>query len=317
LDMIPPRGIDIDPERAAARLAGLGDVQRRDLTTSSGAGGSFVPPAAPQIIRDHFATALRAKGVLASVLTVEPLPQFGISVASPRLSTGTATLVQTGDNIAVQETDLVEANVSSPVITISGQQDLSNQLWDRGEGLDVVLARDLGEDFGSKLDVQIVSGTGANGQVRGLLNIVGVTSVPKTNASPTGATNLAAIGDLVSQTATAYGSLPSHLFMHPRRFSFVVSKVGYNPRFPVDNVVTVPALPVTLGASTSEDRVIAVSADEIRLFAANPVFSAYPQVLSGNLTVRFTVHAYAALLAGRKPAGIGVLSGSEVAAPTF
>jgi Phage capsid family len=144
--------------------------------------------------------------VLASILNVEPLPEFGMSIAAPRLSTGTATLVQTGDNIAVQETDLVEANVSSPIVTISGQEDLSEQLWDRGEGLDVVLARDLGEDFASKLDVQIVSGIGSAGQFRGLLQIAGLTSVAKTNGSPTAVTNLAAIGDLVSQTATAYAA---------------------------------------------------------------------------------------------------------------
>ena len=246
-----------------------------------------------------------------------------MKVETVRLSTGTATAVQSSEGATVQDTDLVEALVSSALCTISGQPDLSQQLLDRSEpgqaaGIDVALAHDLGNSYATSLDGQILYGSGTAPQLRGLLNVAGITAVAKTNGSPTGATNLAAIGDLVSQTSTAYGSLIETLLVHPRRLSWVRTKLGYSPEWPVPNVVACASLRTTDGVATNQDELYALASQEVILYGDAPnIRVSFDQTGSGTLTVKFVASGYAALLAGRTPAAIGRLSGSEFTAPVF
>src|SRR5262249_40040513 len=137
----------------------LGSYEARDLSTTATAGGDFVPTGVPAYVGDDYATALRNRSVLQSILTTRPLPDKGMTVKTPRLSTGTAVAVQT-ENTSVQETDIVEALVSAAVITIAGLQDVSQQLLDRsdsGSQIDAVIARDLGEATGTLLDSQTLT----------------------------------------------------------------------------------------------------------------------------------------------------------------
>ena len=294
-------------EEARARLATVNGPERRDLSTTATAGGNFAgifsPTTAPGFIADHFAAAVRAKAVVAGIVRNEPLPRTGMKVETVRLSTGTATAVQSSEGATVQDTDLVEALVSSALCTISGQQDLSQQLLDRSEpgqaaGIDVALAHDLGNSYATSLDGQILYGSGTAPQLRGLLNVAGITAVAKTNGSPTGATNLAAIGDLVSQTSTAYGSLIETLLVHPRRLSWVRTKLGYSPEWPVPNVVACASLRTTDGVATNQDELYALASQEVILYGDAPnIRVSFDQTGSGTLTVKFVASGYAALLA--------------------
>lgn len=146
--------------------------ERRDLTTSATAGGGFVPTGSPAYIGERFAAAARAAATMADVLPFEPLADTGMVVKTPRITTGTSTAVATTENAAVSETDVVESMVASPVATVAGQQDLSQQLYDRSEPamVDIVLATDLGRSLGTNVDQQLLVGTGANGQTFGLKN---------------------------------------------------------------------------------------------------------------------------------------------------
>jgi hypothetical protein len=65
--------------------------------------------------------------------------------------------------------------VSAPVRTIAGQQDFAIQLLDQSPwGWDEVVLEDLLADYNAKLDVQVISGSGAAGQVTGILNVAGI-----------------------------------------------------------------------------------------------------------------------------------------------
>ena len=318
--VIPPPYIGSVGE-ARKRLSALSE--QRDISVTAGAGGdfalNFTPTAAPGFVGAAFAAAVREKAVVASLLHHEPLPSVGVKIETTRITTGTAAAVQTADNAAVTETDIVEALVTSNLATIVGMQDVSQQLLDRADpasSIDLVLARDLGNALGAALDLQILYGTAASGQLRGLANVTGITSVTKTNGTPTGLTNLLGLGDLAAQTAAAYGQLPDTLLVAPRRLAYMRSKLANQIEWPA-TVVSTPALHLTDGASTNQDEAFAIVAGEIWLFGGEPRFRVMADPGSGTLTARFVADMYCGLLAHRMPAAIGRVSGTEFTAPVF
>jgi hypothetical protein len=151
---------------------------------------------------------------------------------------------------------------------------------------DQALAAELGAAIGAVLDQQILNGSGSSGQMRGLLNVSGITSVAKTNASPTAATNYAAISDLVKQTSDAYGGIVDSLLMAPRRFAFIESKLGHAPSWLRLRPAVAGAMPENLGGSSNEDRVIAIPAREIILHVNQPRFQVFAEVLGATLQIR-------------------------------
>jgi HK97 family phage major capsid protein len=302
-------------EDARARLA----TELRDVTSGDPGTAAFTPAHGPSYIGEEFATALRARGVMPSLIRVRPLPDEGKTVDVPRVQSGVSAGVQATEGVtAVSETDMDAELVSAAKVPISGQNDLSIQGYEfAGPEFDVALAAELGAAVAAALDSQIITGTGSSGQMRGLLNIVGLTSVAKTNATPTATTNYAAVGDLVNQTSVAYGGPLDTLLFHPRRRAFIESKLAFNPGWLGLTPAVVNSIPANLGGGTNEDRVIAIPGSEIILYAGQPRFQVRDEVLSGTLQVRIQSVLIAALVAGRKPAAIGVLSGTELATATF
>jgi hypothetical protein len=157
----PPPPIVGDVAAARKRLQSV--AERRDLTTTVTAGGNFVPTGTPAYVGEKFAAAARAAATMATVLPFEPLPETGMTVKAPRITSGTSTAVMASENSSVSETDIVESMISSPVATVAGQQDVSQQLFDRSDPaiVDIVLATDLGRSLGAALDQQVFAGTGA------------------------------------------------------------------------------------------------------------------------------------------------------------
>jgi HK97 family phage major capsid protein len=97
------------------------------------------------------------------------------TVKIPRLSSGPATAVQASDNAAVQEVDAISTSYSAPVASISGQQDMSRQLFEFSDpAMDEVITDALARDFGAKFDSELVNGTATSGHTRGLLNVASI-----------------------------------------------------------------------------------------------------------------------------------------------
>jgi hypothetical protein len=72
------------------------------------------------------------------------------------------------------------------VRTIAGQQDSrSSCSTSRRSVFDEIVFADLIADYNAQLDVQVISGSGAAGQVTGILNVAGINAVTYTDASPT------------------------------------------------------------------------------------------------------------------------------------
>ena len=317
-------------------------VERRDLSSTATAGGDFLPPL---YLADQWAPVARAGRPFADAVGGRPMPETGSSFTVPKVSTGAAAAIQTADNAAVQETDAVTATVTFGVKTIAGQQDISQQAFERTEpGLDEVLFADLGADYAMKLDTQLLNGSNGSGQVKGLLQDGNINSVTFTAATPTAALFYPKLADAVQRIWTNRFAAPDAIFMHPRRWGWLLASLDsqnrplITPYAPVNalarfdsvapeavvgsmmglTVFTDANIPSTNGAGTNEDIVIVTRlADNLFYESGTPRVRVFEEVLSGNLTVRISVYGYIAYTSERYSKGHSKITGTGLVSPTF
>ncbi|MFJ6841353.1 phage major capsid protein [Streptomyces griseoluteus] len=319
------------------------DPEYRDLSRTDGNGGYFVPPV---WLMDQYAELARAGRAYANVVSNQPLPPGTDSINIPKVASGTATAVQNGDNTAVQETDLTDTFINAPVRTIAGQQDVAIQLLDQSPvSFDEVIFRDLVADYATKTDLQVISGSGSAGQVLGVRNTAGITTISYTDATPTVAKLYSKIADAVQRVHTGRFMAPTVIVMHPRRWAYllaasdstgrplVVPNSG-NPQNAIGTlgvvgsqqvvgtmhglpVVTDPSMPTNLGVGTNEDVIHVLRASDLILYESGIRSRVLPEVGSGNLTVRLQVYGYLAFTAARYPASVVEIGGTGLVAPSF
>jgi HK97 family phage major capsid protein len=329
----PPPPTVGSPQQAERRLRAVSvleqrshrEREQRDLTTTVTAGGNFVPPA---YIGEAFADGVRSVGVLTDILPTEPLIERGMVLTTPRITTGASVAPQATENTAISETDIAEGLVTSPVGTIAGQQDLSQQLFDRSEagavaGAEVWLARELGKALGSRRDQQLLDGTASAGQVRGLTQVGSIGTTAFTDASPTQQEGFVKILQAAGELATN-GGWPeaSAILIHPRRLAWFANWRDTATGIPAvipwpAPLFPVPSIPVTQGAGTNEDYVLVLRREALPVYVGPIQFMASPEVLSGTLTVRVTAWQYIATLFGRMPLAINKVSGTGFAGVTY
>ena len=300
-------------------------AEDRALTTSTGAGGDFMMPTGgpPGFIADLFALSAKALGRYAAALRHEPMPAAGTLIEAPRLTAAASVAIET-DGMSDSSTDPTTSKASEHYSFASGHVDVDRQAFDRSN-LDVVLAKELGELLGNKLDQQVLQGTGANNQLLGLLTVTGVTTTTYTDASPTAAKVLQqAITKCLSDTATARGASDGFLILcHDRRFLWLASHLGFDPGQGLTDVgldatfVRGQVMPTNLGAGTNQDPIIVLRREDVPLFAEAPQFRVFENPLSGNLRVRVQAFQYSAFLPDRFAAAIGVANGTGLVNPTW
>lgn len=312
----------------------------RDLNRTDGTGGYFVPPA---WLMSRFIDLARAGRAMANLAPTEPLPPGTDSINIPKVATGTATGIQIADNNAVTETDLTDTSINAPVRTIAGQQDVALQLLEQSPvNFDQVVFRDLMADYATKTDLQVIAGTGSNGQVLGIRNTSDIITV--TASTATVKAIYSAMADAVQRVHTQRFMPPTVIVMHPRRWAWFLAATDTTdrplvvPSGPGQNaiatlgvvgaeqvvgemhglpVVTDPNLPTTLGAGTNEDTIYVMRASDLLLWETGIRSRVLPEVGSGTLTVRLQVYGYLAFSASRYPKGIVEIGGAGLVAPTF
>jgi hypothetical protein len=309
-----------------AREPDRGDL--RDLTVS---GLSPFSPSAgpPMFIADAFAAAARARAGLADVLPKRPMPQQGDHIEVPRLATGAAVAVTASEGSTVQETDPTSALASSNKALISGQVDVSRQLLEFSKpGIDEVLAVDLGNDQGLKVDSQLVSGSNSAGQTQGLANVSGINTVTYTSATPVAAAAISKIWSAYQAIADSGGG-PSEpgpenylVVLAPRRAAALGADQGQTSATPVlpplpGRLVVTSGIRQNLGASTSEDEIFVIARNEVFVCLSAAVFAVYPEVGSSTQTVRLQARQYCAAMFSRQPKAIARISGSGLTAPVL
>lgn len=293
-------------------------------TTTSTAGGGFALANAPVHVSEAFATAARAAATLTSALDAQPLPEKGMSVKTPRITTGLEAKIQATENADPgASVAVVEAAVESPVTTIYGWIDASMQLVDRAEpGFDVVAARELGEVIGLRTDQALLTGTGTAPELRGLLNVSSITSVAYTDASPTQAEFWPKLLEAWSTASTALGRDLDTIVMHPRRWAWMKAWKDSSTGAPAvldwpGRVVTCGAIATNQGAGTNEDVVLILRRDELPALLGPISVEVYREVGGHTGTVRIHAKRYASALFGRRPEAIAKVSGTGLGGVTF
>lgn len=314
----------------------------RDLARTDGNGGYFVPPS---WLMTDYAELARAGRPTANLVNSQPLPSGTDSINIPTIATGTATAIQTADNAAVQEVDLTDSTIAAGVKTIAGQQDVAIQLIDQSPvAFDQIIFSDLMADYATKVDLQVISGSNASGQVKGIRNATGTNAVTYTDTSPTVGELFPKIADAIQQVHTGRFLPPTVIVMHPRRWAWLTASVDTTGRPLVAvagasqnavatfngvlsqqvvgtmqglPVVTDPNIPTNLGTGTNEDVILVMRASDLLLWESSVRSRVLPEVGSGTLTVRLQVYGYIAFSAERYPKSTSIIGGTGLVTPTF
>ena len=335
--------------------SGTGDIQARNrlvsaqetraLSTTAGAGGQFAPPA---WLVDEYVALARAARVTADLVQHESLPGGVSSINIPTLATGTATGVTSTQNSAVQNTDATTSSVSSNITTIAGQQVVSIQLLRQSAvPFDRIILEDLALDYATKLDVQVINGSNASGQLKGL--ITAGTTVTFTSATPKFSDTTAAnslYNKIMAAQAGVWNSrfLPADaIVMTPTRWAWAAEAldtagrplvslngpVFNQPAMNGENVAqgytgTIAGLPVyvdpnipgNLGAGTNQDVVFVLRRGDHWLYETPVEQSTWEATYANQNSVLFRVLGFSAFLT-RYAASAQVIAGTGTIVPTL
>lgn len=309
-------------------------VEKRDVTTGDPGAGVFVPP---MYLPELLAEMPREARPLADALPKIPLPDNGMSLTVPRVTTATTTAVQAAENDPVSETDVDGTLLTVPVVTIAGQNDVSIQALERTlPGMDFIIFQDLRADYDEQLDTQLLSGTGSNGQHRGLAQVSSINTVTYTEASPTVAAFHAKLYDAIQQVSSNRHRRADTLIMHPRRAAWAASALSSTfPLYQLGNLMqaagtqsegfvgnigglrVIEDANISTTINTNRDEVYAIRSSDLFLAEGPLRIRVFDDVLSGTLQVRLQVVAYSAFVSGRQPKAISQIRGTGLAAPAF
>jgi HK97 family phage major capsid protein len=339
------RAVDDLPDAFKAtrtrRAAGSGVEYRVNPNRTDGQGGYMVPPLWQM---SELVAVLRAGRAIADRCHHDDLPTGTDSINLPKLNTGTTTAVQTADAAAVSSTDFTDTSVSSGVKTIAGQQDIALQLLEQSPlNLDEVLFTDLMADYNQRLDIQVLSGSNASGQVQGIFGLSGINGVTYIDASPTVPEMYPAVMQSLSQIARQRFKPADTIGMHPTRWYWICSALDTQNRplvvpdanTAVNNIAVYDAnavegiagsiagvpvvvdanIPINYGAGNNQDRILVGRYQDAYLYEGALRTRAMPEILSGTLQVRLQVYNYFAFIPGRYPVAFTTLDGTGLIQP--
>ena len=332
-------------DKARQRLTAAQET--RASTTTAGAGGEFAPPL--WLIED-FVELARPGRITADLIGPQTLPGGVSSINIPKISTGASVGVTVTQNTTITETNVTTTSISSGITEITGKQTVSLALLRQsGTPLDRIILADLAEAYAVMLNSQIIGGSAANGQLRGL--ITAGTTVAFTTTVPavvsTTAANSFYMKVLAAQAAlTGSRYLPADaIVMHPRRWAWVLSALdtssrplvvpsgansnpvglgggalaaqGYAGEMLGLPVYVDPSIPTTRGAATNQDVVFVLRKTDLQLWESAVETASFDATYADQNSILYRVLGFAAFIPHRHQASVQVIDGTGLAAPTF
>ena len=329
---------DYQAKERLARHMNEERIERRDVTSAN-----FAGLLVPQFLTDLAAPFARAGRPFLDQARKHQLPDAGLTISISKVTTGSATAVQT-EGAAVQETNMDDTKLDVSVVTVAGQQNVSRQAIERGTNIDSLVMADLVSAYHTNLDSLFVT-TSATSLTNTITQVV-----TYTDASPTVAELYPKILDCVQRIQTNFFAGPNFILMHPRRLAFILAAVDDQKRplaVPVPNFNGQPAfasgngapvygnsgysivgLPVitdanvitTNGTGTNEDVIIVGNTQEAHLFEqgnGEPMMLRFEQPKGAELDITMVVYGYNAFTANRYPNAFALVGGTGLITPTF
>jgi HK97 family phage major capsid protein len=313
---------DYEARERVERARGEAMAEYRSTT------GVFGGLVVPQYLTAQHAEVLRAGRPFLNAVSTLALPADGMTITIPRGTTGTSAAAQETQNTAVSNTTYAVTDLTVPVRTYAGQQVVSRQALERGTNVGEILLADLVSAYATKLDADALNGAGSAGTHFGVINTTSVQTAAWTGT--TGASLVSSIHSAIGKVNASRLAAPDLIVMHPRRWAWLCAQSDTNGRplveitpYTGDNVVAAGAaagvnavgsiagvpvisdanVPVGLGASTDEDRIIVTRrADNILMEqAGSPLGFRFEEVLGSSLSVQMVVYGYSAFTSGRYP----------------
>lgn len=321
-------------------------AEQRAISTAAGAGGEWVPPL---WIEDAWVKVVRPGRVTANLAQPNPMPPGTDVINLPKMLTGTAVAIQATQGVAIQQTDATTGSIAAPVTTLAGGQTVSMQLVDQSPlNIDELILGDLAEDYATKANLQVLSGTGTSGQVTGLLTLAGTNAVTWTSSLPAvgGDGGLyAMLGQAVAAIHTNRLLPPDCIIMHPRRWAWVESRSDASNRplvlpgaqNPMNaagiagplaaegrvgtmmglSVYTDASIPTNVGTGTNQDIIIVTRSSDLFVWESGLRAEAFEQTYAQNLQLLCRVYAYLAFQPGRYPKSTAIISGTGLVTPVW
>ena len=309
----------------------------------------------PAYLAELFASYARAGRPTANLCRRLPLPAEGMTVNIPRVTSPSATGIQNPENTALANADPAATLLTANVCTVGGYVILSRQSIERGPLTEMVVTSDLAADFNSKLDTQVLNGTGSNGQHLGILNVGSINAVTYTAATPVlvGATTpmWPKLASAIGQVMSGRFAGPTAMVLSPTTWAWMLAATdpstnrpiiqpnqqggAYNPAGVLDGrptydgvagylfnlpVILDGNMPTNLGVGTNETRVLIADFDDLMLFEdpnGSPHQLRFEQTPGNTLGVMLIAYGYSALAAGRQPKAISVLAGTGLITPSL
>jgi HK97 family phage major capsid protein len=326
------------------------ETRAGDMTTVAGAGGTFAPPL---WLVDQFAILARPGRVAADLMVKETLPPGVSSINLPKVASGATASIQQTQNSALSDTAMTTTSVSSGISLVGGKQIVSLQLLQQsGIPFDRVILGDLAADYAQRLDLQVLAGSGANGQLRGLLNAASAGSTIYTSSSPKVSSATSAdsfYNRIVSAANTIHTTrfLPSTaIVMHPNRWAWVLEALdsttrplvitegsSFNAVGTFDGPVAqgsagqIAGLPVYLdanvtittgaGAATNQDLVYVLRAPDMTLWESDIQVESFEQTYADNASILFRCLAYSSYIPDKWGGSVNLISGTGLVAPVL
>jgi len=311
-------------------------VERRDVTSSN-----FAGLIVPQFLTGLAAPFARAGRPFLDIARKHTLPDAGLTISISKVTTGSATAVQT-EGAAVQETNMDDTKLDVSVVTVAGQQNVSRQAIERGTNVDSLVMADLVSAYHTNLDSLFVTTSATS-----LTNVI-TQVVTYTDGSPTVGELYPKLLDAIQRVQTNYFRTPDFILMHPRRLAFILAAVdntnrplavptpvAFNPVATGEGsaqygnsgyaiagipVVTDANVTTTNGAGNNEDVIIVGNRQEAHLWEqgnGDPMMLRFEQPKAAELDITMIVYGYAAFTANRYPNAFALVGGTGLVTPTF
>jgi HK97 family phage major capsid protein len=326
------------------RLARSQETRAGDLTTVAGAGGEFAPPLW-QV--ENFAALARAGRVTADLVNHEVLPSGVSSVNLPKVSSGVTVAVQQTQNSALSDTAMTTTSVSTGITTVGGKQIVSMQLLQQsGIPFDRVILQDLAKAYAVQVDTQVLYGTNANGQVRGLVGFATNNAFTTASPAPASVTNANSLYYVTQKAAAAIATTifepADAIVMHPARWAWIAGSVdtagrpfvvpngqNFNPLGLDDGkvaqgavgtfaglpVFTDPNISTTANSATNQDEIYVVRRDQLWLYESPVQQASFDATYADNASVLFRILGYIGFIPNRYTGSVQSIRGTGLIAP--
>lgn len=329
-------------QRARDRLYRYSRQRQQDPEQRDDTSASFGALVVPQFLTDLAAGQVRAGDPLLSALRHLPLPSEGVTFTVPRGVTqaGSVAFAQTSENAAVSESDPSMVNVERSLVTVAGQVTVTFQTIDRAPSIsEPYVARDLLDAVTSKVDDQLINGTGTNGQLLGLRSVVAPTTITWNDPTATQSEFVHFTAQAAASSSIVRLKSPDLVVMHPRRWYWLMSAVGSatsaNATLVTDQVCadyeadspyvgSMIGLPVVVDANiptsvgTNEDVVLVIRSQDMPVHLGPLTVQVDRQTEAGTLEVNLIGYQYAVWFPDRyRGASTAILTGTGLITPVF